>query len=80
MVLPYSSNLKANITMLDEGVLILHLSKVKLPAQFCYFADRMPAELLKIHPINPEGRKIAKAIQVLRDGGISYRYHLWHWM
>lgn len=30
----------------------------------------MPAELLKIHPQNPEGKKIARAVQVLRDGGI----------
>jgi tRNA threonylcarbamoyl adenosine modification protein (Sua5/YciO/YrdC/YwlC family) len=42
----------------------------QMPVVFCYFATEMPAELLKIHPINPEGRKIARAIQVLRDGGI----------
>lgn len=30
----------------------------------------MPAELLKIHPQNPEGRKIARAVEVLRSGGI----------
>ena len=30
----------------------------------------MPAELLKIHPQNPEGRKIARAVEVLRQGGI----------
>jgi tRNA threonylcarbamoyl adenosine modification protein (Sua5/YciO/YrdC/YwlC family) len=30
----------------------------------------MPAELLKIHPQNPEGRKIARAVQILREGGI----------
>lgn len=30
----------------------------------------MPAELLKIHPLNPEGRKIQHAVDVLRKGGI----------
>lgn len=30
----------------------------------------MPAELLHIHPQNPEGRKISKAVEVLRNGGI----------
>lgn len=30
----------------------------------------MPAELLKIHPQNPEGRKISRAVEVLRGGGI----------
>lgn len=30
----------------------------------------MPAELLKIHPQNPEGRKISRAVEVLRNGGI----------
>lgn len=30
----------------------------------------MPAELLKIHPQNPEGRKIARAVEILRQGGI----------
>jgi tRNA threonylcarbamoyl adenosine modification protein (Sua5/YciO/YrdC/YwlC family) len=30
----------------------------------------MPAELLKIHPLNPEGRKISRAVKVLQDGGI----------
>lgn len=30
----------------------------------------MPAELLKIHPQNPEGRKISRAVEVLRSGGI----------
>jgi tRNA threonylcarbamoyl adenosine modification protein (Sua5/YciO/YrdC/YwlC family) len=30
----------------------------------------MPAELLKIHPVNPEGRKIQHAVDVLRKGGI----------
>lgn len=30
----------------------------------------MPAELLKIHPQNPEGRKISRAVEVLRAGGI----------
>jgi tRNA threonylcarbamoyl adenosine modification protein (Sua5/YciO/YrdC/YwlC family) len=30
----------------------------------------MPAELLKIHPQNPEGRKISRAVKVLQDGGI----------
>ncbi|WP_276367685.1 L-threonylcarbamoyladenylate synthase [Chryseolinea sp. H1M3-3] len=30
----------------------------------------MPAELLKIHPLNPEGRKIQHAVNVLKDGGI----------
>ncbi|MFM7486665.1 MAG: L-threonylcarbamoyladenylate synthase, partial [Cytophagales bacterium] len=30
----------------------------------------MPAELLSIHPINPEPRKIGKAVEVLQRGGI----------
>lgn len=30
----------------------------------------MPAELLKIHPLNPEPRKIAKVAGVLQDGGV----------
>lgn len=30
----------------------------------------MAAELLKIHPDNPEQRKIAKAVEVLRNGGV----------
>ncbi len=30
----------------------------------------MPAELLKIHPLNPEGRKIQHAVEVLKGGGI----------
>lgn len=30
----------------------------------------MPAEFLKIHPQNPEGRKISRAVEVLRAGGI----------
>lgn len=30
----------------------------------------MAAELLKIHPLNPEGRKIQHAVDVLRRGGI----------
>ena len=30
----------------------------------------MPAEFLKIHPINPEGRKIQRAVDVLTRGGI----------
>ncbi|MCK6616013.1 MAG: threonylcarbamoyl-AMP synthase [Cyclobacteriaceae bacterium] len=30
----------------------------------------MPAELLKVHPHNPEGRKINRVIEVLRNGGI----------
>jgi tRNA threonylcarbamoyl adenosine modification protein (Sua5/YciO/YrdC/YwlC family) len=30
----------------------------------------MAAELLKIHPLNPEGRKIERVISVLRKGGI----------
>jgi tRNA threonylcarbamoyl adenosine modification protein (Sua5/YciO/YrdC/YwlC family) len=30
----------------------------------------MPAELLKIHPQNPEGRKIDRVITVLKNGGI----------
>lgn len=30
----------------------------------------MPAEFLKIHPQNPEGRKISRAVEVLRSGGI----------
>jgi tRNA threonylcarbamoyl adenosine modification protein (Sua5/YciO/YrdC/YwlC family) len=30
----------------------------------------MPAELLKIHPINPEARKIARVVEILRKGGV----------
>jgi tRNA threonylcarbamoyl adenosine modification protein (Sua5/YciO/YrdC/YwlC family) len=30
----------------------------------------MAAELLKIHPVNPEGRKINHVVDVLRNGGI----------
>lgn len=30
----------------------------------------MPAELLTIHPINPEARKIARVIEVLQNGGV----------
>jgi tRNA threonylcarbamoyl adenosine modification protein (Sua5/YciO/YrdC/YwlC family) len=30
----------------------------------------MPAELLKIHPVNPEARKINRVVEVLREGGI----------
>ena len=30
----------------------------------------MSAELLKIHPINPEGRKVQRAVDVLKNGGI----------
>ncbi|MBL7859230.1 MAG: threonylcarbamoyl-AMP synthase [Cyclobacteriaceae bacterium] len=30
----------------------------------------MKAELLKIHPVNPEGRKINRVVEVLREGGI----------
>jgi tRNA threonylcarbamoyl adenosine modification protein (Sua5/YciO/YrdC/YwlC family) len=30
----------------------------------------MPAELLKVHPQNPEGRKIFRVVEVLRNGGI----------
>ena len=30
----------------------------------------MAAELLKIHPENPEQRKIAKVVEVLREGGV----------
>jgi tRNA threonylcarbamoyl adenosine modification protein (Sua5/YciO/YrdC/YwlC family) len=30
----------------------------------------MPAELIKIHPLNPEGRKIQHAVDVLKRGGI----------
>jgi tRNA threonylcarbamoyl adenosine modification protein (Sua5/YciO/YrdC/YwlC family) len=30
----------------------------------------MAAELLKIHPLNPEGRKIDRAVSVLKNGGI----------
>ncbi|PQA59497.1 L-threonylcarbamoyladenylate synthase [Siphonobacter curvatus] len=30
----------------------------------------MPAEFLSIHPINPEPRKIARVLEVLRQGGI----------
>lgn len=30
----------------------------------------MPAELLTIHPQNPEGRKISLAVEILRNGGV----------
>lgn len=30
----------------------------------------MAAELINIHPINPEGRKIARVVEVLRNGGV----------
>lgn len=30
----------------------------------------MPAELLSIHPINPEPRKITRVVEVLKEGGI----------
>jgi tRNA threonylcarbamoyl adenosine modification protein (Sua5/YciO/YrdC/YwlC family) len=30
----------------------------------------MPAELIKIHPLNPEARKIVRVAEVLRNGGI----------
>ena len=30
----------------------------------------MTAELIKIHPINPEGRKIARIVDILRNGGV----------
>ncbi len=30
----------------------------------------MSAEFLKIHPINPEGRKVQRAVDVLKNGGI----------
>lgn len=34
------------------------------------FQNEMAAELLKIHPLNPEGRKISHVADVLRQGGI----------
>lgn len=30
----------------------------------------MPAELLKIHPLNPEPRKIVRVVETLRNGGL----------
>src|SRR5687767_15607726 len=30
----------------------------------------MTAELLRIHPLNPEGRKIQRTIEILKRGGI----------
>jgi tRNA threonylcarbamoyl adenosine modification protein (Sua5/YciO/YrdC/YwlC family) len=30
----------------------------------------MAAELLKIHPLNPEGRKIGRVVQIVQQGGI----------
>jgi tRNA threonylcarbamoyl adenosine modification protein (Sua5/YciO/YrdC/YwlC family) len=30
----------------------------------------MTAELIKIHPINPEGRKIARIVDILKKGGV----------
>lgn len=36
----------------------------------CIFETQMAAELLKIHPDNPEMRKINRVVDVLRKGGI----------
>lgn len=30
----------------------------------------MTAELIKIHPVNPEGRKIARVVDILKSGGV----------
>ena len=30
----------------------------------------MPAEFLAIHPVNPEPRKIAQVVEVLKKGGV----------
>lgn len=30
----------------------------------------MTAELIKIHPVNPEGRKIARIVDILKNGGV----------
>ena len=30
----------------------------------------MPAELIKIHPVNPEGRKISRVVEILKKGGV----------
>jgi tRNA threonylcarbamoyl adenosine modification protein (Sua5/YciO/YrdC/YwlC family) len=30
----------------------------------------MTAELIKIHPVNPEGRKIARIVDILKSGGV----------
>ncbi len=30
----------------------------------------MPAEFLSIHPVNPELRKITRAVEILRNGGV----------
>src|SRR5690349_5859478 len=35
-----------------------------------YFCRLMTAELMKIHPDNPEQRKIAHVVDVLRKGGV----------
>ena len=35
-----------------------------------YLATYMPAELLKIHPVNPESRKIQRVADLLQQGGI----------
>ncbi len=37
---------------------------------FLIILHSMPAELLNIHPINPEPRKINKAVEILQRGGI----------
>ncbi len=34
------------------------------------YHKKMPAEFLTIHPQNPEGRKINRAVEILRQGGI----------
>lgn len=38
--------------------------------QNAFIISAMPAELLKIHPQNPEPRKIARVVEVLRNGGV----------
>lgn len=38
--------------------------------RFRLVLQNMPAELLTIHPINPEPRKIERAAEVLKNGGI----------
>jgi len=30
----------------------------------------MPAELIKIHPVNPEGRKLSRVVEILKKGGV----------
>ena len=35
-----------------------------------FYLSNMTAELIKIHPVNPEGRKIARIVDILKNGGV----------